>query len=95
MPGSVVTRWARVLYRDDGEPESLTTTQRYMHLSPAAEDAAISLLDGGWPHLPGDILRHGRRDAGKNRWARKDEGPGIVEVSLWIPGPSIGEEYGT
>jgi site-specific recombinase XerD len=25
--------------------ESLTTTQRYMHLSPAAKDAAISLLD--------------------------------------------------
>jgi len=27
--------------------EDLSTTQRYMHLSPAALDAAIRLLDGG------------------------------------------------
>ncbi len=36
--------------------ESLTTTQRYMHLTPAAKDAAISLLDTEGPQLSGDIL---------------------------------------
>ncbi len=52
--------------------ESLTTTQRYMHLSPAAKDAAIGLLDMAGPHLPGD----GLRDEGNGRWVGKDEGPG-------------------
>ena len=29
--------------------EDLSTTQRYMHLSPAALDSAIRLLDREWP----------------------------------------------
>ncbi len=62
-----------------------------MHLSPAAKDAAISLLDTAGAQHSGD----GLRDAGKDRWVRKGEGPGVVEVSLSIPGPSLGEDYGT
>jgi hypothetical protein len=75
--------------------ESLTTTQRYMHLTPAAKDAAISLLDTAGPPACWRHAGDGLCDAGKDRWVRKGEGPGIVEVSLWIPGPSFGEEYGT
>ncbi|HYO52950.1 hypothetical protein [Archangium sp.] len=36
--------------------ENLSTTQRYMHLSPAAKDAAISLLDEAASQISGDIL---------------------------------------
>src|SRR5207249_5167606 len=37
--------------------QDLTTTQRYMHLSPAALDSAIRLLDGPRPALGrGDIV---------------------------------------
>jgi integrase len=36
--------------------ENLSTTQRYMHLSPAAKDAAISLLDEAASRISGDIL---------------------------------------
>jgi len=36
--------------------ENLFTTQRYMHLSPAAKDAAISLLDEAASRIFGDIL---------------------------------------
>ena len=37
--------------------QDLTTTQRYMHLSPAALDAAIRLLDSPTPmHGRGDIV---------------------------------------
>jgi integrase len=37
--------------------QDLTTTQRYMHLSPAALDSAIRLLDGpGVPRSFGDML---------------------------------------
>ena len=36
--------------------ENLSTTQRYMHLSPAAKDAAISLLDEADSQISGDIL---------------------------------------
>jgi len=37
--------------------QDLTTTQRYMHLSPAARDGAIRLLDAsGVPRSFGDIL---------------------------------------
>lgn len=36
--------------------ENLSTTQRYMHLSPAAKDAAISLLDAAASRISGDIL---------------------------------------
>ncbi len=37
--------------------QDLTTTQRYMHLSPAALDAAIRLLDGDGPvQLRGDMM---------------------------------------
>jgi integrase len=35
--------------------ENLSTTQRYMHLSPAAKDAAIGLLDEA-ARISGDIL---------------------------------------
>jgi integrase len=45
--------------------ESLTTTQRYMHLTPAAKDAAISLLDTAGPQLSGDILETGSATQGK------------------------------
>jgi hypothetical protein len=34
--------------------ENLSTTQRYMHLSPAAKDAAISLLDDAASQISGD-----------------------------------------
>jgi integrase len=36
--------------------ENLSTTQRYMNLSPAAKDAAISLLDEAASQVSGDIL---------------------------------------
>jgi Phage integrase family len=37
--------------------KDLATTQRYIHLSPAALDSAIRLLDGsGMPRSLGDIL---------------------------------------
>jgi site-specific recombinase XerD len=36
--------------------ENLSTTQRYMHLSPAAKDAAIGLLDDAASQISGDIL---------------------------------------
>ncbi len=36
--------------------ENLSTTQRYMHLSPAAKDAVISLLDAAAFRIFGDIL---------------------------------------
>jgi len=36
--------------------ENLSTTQRYMHLSPAAKDAAIGLLDEVVSQISGDIL---------------------------------------
>jgi site-specific recombinase XerD len=40
--------------------QDLMTTQRYMHLSPAAIDAAIRLLDQRAPLPPsGDILETG------------------------------------
>jgi hypothetical protein len=45
--------------------ESLTTTQRYMHLSPAAKDAAISLLDTAGPQLSRDMLETGSATQGK------------------------------
>ena len=46
--------------------QDLTTTQRYMHLSPAALDSAIRLLDQ--PAVVqsfGDILETGRVSEGK------------------------------
>ena len=36
--------------------ENLSTTQRYMHLSPAAKDAAIGLLDEAASRISGDVL---------------------------------------
>ncbi|HYI02239.1 hypothetical protein [Hyalangium sp.] len=39
--------------------ESLTTTQQYMHRSPAAKDAAISLQDEAAPQISGDIPETG------------------------------------
>jgi hypothetical protein len=36
--------------------ENLSTIQRYMHLSPAAKDAAISLLDEAASRVSGDVL---------------------------------------
>ena len=38
--------------------EQITTTQRYMHLSPAAKNEAISLLDRGE-----DLQSKGRTDS--------------------------------
>jgi hypothetical protein len=58
-----------------------------MHLSPVAKDAAISLLDTAGAQHSGD----GLRDAGKDRWVRKDEGPGTLRFRALL----IGEEYGT
>ena len=45
----------------------LTTTQRYMHLSPAALDSAIRLLDcpGGLPRF-GDMLETGGSETAKS-----------------------------
>ena len=39
--------------------QDLSTTQRYMHLSPAALDAAIQLLDGPAPRGGGDASTRG------------------------------------
>ena len=36
--------------------QDLATTQRYMHLSPAAVEGAIRLLDQRTPHRRGDIV---------------------------------------
>jgi site-specific recombinase XerD len=36
--------------------QDIFTTQRYMHLSPAAADRAIALLDQGHASSDGDIL---------------------------------------
>jgi hypothetical protein len=45
----------------------LATTQRYMHLSPAAIDGAIRLLDQAKPvHGLGDILETEDREIGKS-----------------------------
>jgi len=45
----------------------LATTQRYMHLSPAAIDGAIRLLDQTKPvHGFGDILETEDREIGKS-----------------------------
>ena len=47
--------------------QDLTTTQRYMQLSPAALDSAIQLLDSsGIHHTRGDILETGLGDAAKS-----------------------------
>src|SRR5688500_17192251 len=48
--------------------KDLSTTQRYMHLSPAALDAAIRLLDHTSPRAgTGDILETEEREAAKLR----------------------------
>jgi hypothetical protein len=45
----------------------LATTQRYMHRSPAAIEAAIRLLDQAKPvHRFGDILETVDRETGKS-----------------------------
>jgi len=45
----------------------LTTTQRYMHLSPAALDGAIRLLeDSGEPRRFGDMLETADRENAKS-----------------------------
>ena len=44
--------------------QDLSTTQRYMHLSPAALDAAIRLLDGAGETPPSQGLP-GRGDIGE------------------------------
>jgi integrase len=47
--------------------QDLTTTQRYMHLSPAAIDSAIRLLDvSGVPRSAGDILETGSTEIPKS-----------------------------
>ena len=44
--------------------QDLITTQRYMHLSPAALEGAIRLLESGWGHRErGDILETADRDS--------------------------------
>jgi hypothetical protein len=45
--------------------QNLSTTQRDMHLSPAAKDAAISLLDAAGPQLSGDMLETGSATKGE------------------------------
>ncbi len=45
----------------------LATTQRYMHLSPAAIEGAIRLLDQAKPvHGFGDIVETAERENGKS-----------------------------
>jgi len=45
----------------------LATTQRYMHLSPAAIEGAIRLLDEAKPaHRFGDMLETANRETGKS-----------------------------
>ncbi len=45
----------------------LSTTQRYMHLSPAAIEGAIRLLDQGKPvPVLGDVLETGRGQPGSH-----------------------------
>lgn len=44
---------------------SLTTTQRYMHLSPAAVEGAIRLLEQPAPHRNGDIVETMEASAAK------------------------------
>jgi hypothetical protein len=47
--------------------KDLITTQRYMHLSPAALDSAIRLLDGpGMPRRFGDMLETGSTEIPKS-----------------------------
>ena len=48
--------------------QDLTTTQRYMHLSPAALDSAIQLLDSpGIRRTRGDKLETGSGEPAKSR----------------------------
>jgi hypothetical protein len=42
--------------RELARHENISTTQRYMHLSPAANDAAIRLLDEVASRISGDML---------------------------------------
>jgi site-specific recombinase XerC len=58
---------ARAIHELAGH-QDLTTTQRYMHLSPAALDSAIQLLDApGVRSKRGDILETGSGEAAKSR----------------------------
>jgi hypothetical protein len=45
--------------------ESLTATQRYMHLSPVAKDVAIRLLDAAGAQFSGDMLETGSATQGR------------------------------
>jgi site-specific recombinase XerD len=45
--------------------QDLATTQRYMHLSPAAVRGAIQLLEQPQPRNVGDILETAQGDAAK------------------------------
>jgi transposase len=56
------THWStRSMAREAGGHEDLKTTMRYMHLSPAARESAIRLLDGRPEIAPifGDIVESG------------------------------------
>jgi hypothetical protein len=46
----------RVLYGDNGQPATRAAVSRYMHLSPEAKYAAISLLDEAASRISGDML---------------------------------------
>jgi hypothetical protein len=47
--------------------QDLGTTQRYMHLSPAARESAITLLDGGQiARGRGEIVETGSTEIGKS-----------------------------
>jgi hypothetical protein len=70
--------------------ENLSTTQRYMHLSPAAMDAAICLLDVAASRISGDIRETEISPTEKPR-SGKDEGPGTLRFRALL----FGEEYGT
>ena len=56
---------ARAIQELAGHPD-LTTTQRYMHLSPAALDSAIRLLDQPDRESFGDILETEDREIEKS-----------------------------
>jgi hypothetical protein len=62
----------------------LSTTQRYMHLSPAATEDAIRLLDGRYSdHGPANRLRqgYGGQEAGHYRSADIDRSEKVGDIS--------------
>jgi hypothetical protein len=58
--------------------EDLSTTLRYMHLSPSARESAIGLLNRRGRPIFGEMLEMGRgnvENIGKQRWRRRELKP--------------------